>query len=165
MTARSIPDDIDYYENTLAPEIRTGGAEGRPSGMGRRGGGEGRRGGGRRGGGMRGGGFGGTGGENGSGGGTVNPAEPARQGAARYSYFDYPEPITAMDRNFNRGVDRDEMTAAAMDRFKLLDRNGDGALEWKELPHIEARAADMRPRGGFRSPPTPREAEDEPDRN
>jgi len=172
------PDDIDFYENTLVPEVRSGGGGGdggmKRSGGGRQGGG--RRGGGQMGGGgMGGGGMGGGGGGRSHGGGGQNDGSPdggaprtavdtGKQGAARFSYFDYPEPITVMDRNFNRGIDRDEMTAAAADRFHVLDRNGDGVIERGELPHAAARATGMGPGSGGRGPrPARREDEAEPD--
>lgn len=164
------PDDIDYCENTLVPEVRTGGGEGggsQPGGSGRRGGGGGHRGGiGSGHGGMGGGGMGRGGARGGSGGvesgGSGSQAGTSRQGAARFSWFDYPEPITVMDRNFNRGIDRDEMTSAAADRFRVLDRNGDGVLERRELPHVAAPWMGM---GGERRGPRParREEEAEPD--
>jgi hypothetical protein len=140
------PEDIDYYENVLAPEIRAGGGmggEGRPGG-GRRGGGGGHHGGGMRGGGMGGGGMGGGGmrgggpggGGPGDGGGQARSMAPARQGAARFTWLDYPEPVTAADRNFNRGVDRAEFQRAADERFALLDKDGDGRLTQGELPRL-----------------------------
>jgi hypothetical protein len=135
------PDDIDYYETVLAPEIRTGGEGGM---MGRRpdGGGGGRRGGGRRGGGGggRGGGFGaGGGGGEGAPGQTGQPRySDVKRGAARFSFFDYPEPITVADTNFNRGVDPREFRAAAADRFAMLDANHDGKLTRAELPRLSA---------------------------
>jgi hypothetical protein len=139
------PDDIDYYETVLAPEIRVGGAGG---GMGTRGGGHSGGGGGHRGGGGRGGGMGGGGHRGGGGGGMGGGDESTgdgggethvtegKQGAARYSYFDYPEPVTVADTNFNRGVDPQEFQRAADDRFDLLDTNHDGRIDRKELPSI-----------------------------
>ena len=154
------PDDIDYYETVLAPEIRVGGGGG-GGGMGARsgrGGGGGHRGGGRGGGGMGGGGMGGGdmggggmgggGGHRGGGGGgqsgdqSDSPSSGAtrvtegKQGAARYGYFDYPEPITVADTNFNRGVDPMEFRKAADDRFDMLDTNHDGLIQRKELPRL-----------------------------
>jgi Ca2+-binding EF-hand superfamily protein len=147
------PDDIDYYETVLAPEIRVGGAGG--GGMGARsgrggGGGGGHRGGGggRGGGGMGGGGMGGGGHRGGGGRGgqsddqSDSPSSGAtrvtegKQGAARYGYFDYPEPITVADTNFNRGVDPMEFRKAADDRFDMLDTNHDGLIQRKELPRL-----------------------------
>lgn len=141
------PDDIDYYETVLAPEIRTGGdtgmAAGRPGGGGRRGGG----GGGRHGGGGRGGGGGRMGGGSGGGEGqsTGTDTQPhyadVKRGAARFSFFDYPEPVTVADTNFNRGVDPREFRDAAAERFAMLDTSHDGKITRAELPKLSAPAA------------------------
>ena len=135
------PDDIDYYETRLVPEIRVGGeGGGMPGGRtggGRRGGGGGRRGGGPPGGGGMGGGGMGGGGMGGDGAGS-RPAQhyaDTRRGAALYGFFDFPEPITVADANFNRGVDPGEFRAADA-RFALLDRNHDGRITRGDLPHI-----------------------------
>lgn len=146
------PDDIDYYETVLAPEIRTGGeggmAAGRPSGGGRRGGGGGRHGGGGRGGGRMGGG----GGEGQSSGGDSQPRySDVKRGAARFSFFDYPEPVTVADTNFNRGVDPKEFRDAAADRFAMLDTKHDGKLTRAELPKLSAPAAGQFGGNGKRS--------------
>jgi hypothetical protein len=143
------PDDIDYYETVLAPEIRTGGeggmAAGRSSGGARRGGGGGRHGGGGGGGGGRGGGRmggGGGGGDSQSSGGDAQPRySDVKRGAARFSFFDYPEPVTVADTNFNRGVDPKEFRDAAAERFAMLDTNHDGKLTRAELPKLSAPAA------------------------
>jgi hypothetical protein len=142
------PDDIDYYETVLAPEIRVGGAGGGPVAGG---GGRGRGGGGHRGGGGGGGGRGGGGGGRHGGGGSGGGGDSGggesggethtnygKQGAARFSYFDFPEPVTVADTNFNRGVDPGEFQRAADVRFALLDKNGDGRIEREELPRISA---------------------------
>lgn len=124
------PGDIEIYETVLAPEIRVRGGMGGGMRMGARrrgGGGGGHRGGGRRGGG----GYGGTP----SGG--AQPQAPGREGAARFGYLDYPEPVTVADRNFNRGIDAMEFDRAADDRFALLDANHDGRIEKAELPRID----------------------------
>jgi hypothetical protein len=147
------PDDIDYYETVLAPEIRTGGFGGGGGFRGGRGGHGGHHGGG---GGHRGGGggFGGGGeggGESESGGSQPQPRE-VPQGAARFGYFDYPEPVTVADRNFNRGVDPDEFTRAADQRFAMLDKNGDGKLTQAELPHLSGFIRSGRPKPGGRQP-------------
>jgi hypothetical protein len=142
------PDDIDYYETVLVPEIRTGGEGGgaaaRPGG-GRRGGGGGggRHGGGAGGGGggggrMGGGGRSGGGGDGPSGGSSQPQYADVKRGAARFSFFDYPEPVTVADTNFNRGVDPQEFRAAAADRFAMLDTNHDGKLTRAELPKLNA---------------------------
>ncbi|MDB5680136.1 MAG: hypothetical protein JWM94_3138, partial [Sphingomonas bacterium] len=120
-----------------------------------RGGGGGRRGGG--GGGRRGGGGGGPGGMSfGNGGGEAKTPRYAdtKRGAARYSFFDYPEPVVVADTNFNRGVDAGEFRIAALDRFAVLDKNHDGRITRGELPRIEPPVDDYRPgRGGFRRRP------------
>ena len=159
------PGDIEVYENELVPEVRTGGGGGgmRMSGARRGGGGGGghRGGGGRRGGGGGGYGGGGYGGAAPSGGGQVQAA-PGREGAARFGYLDYPEPITVADRNFNRGVDASEFERAADDRFDLLDTNHDGRIDRGELPKIEpgfgfGGFGMHRPRPGGASVPIPPE--------
>ncbi|MEG3123740.1 EF-hand domain-containing protein [Sphingomonas sp. GB1N7] len=152
------PDDIEYYETELAPEIRVRGGGGMPGGKrggggrpprgegggGGPGGGMGR-GGGMGGGGMGGGGMGGGrrggggGGDEASGnGGAVRNVE-GKQGAARFGYLDFPEPVTSADRNLNRGIDPVEFRLAADARFALLDTNGDGKIEKRELPRIDTR--------------------------
>lgn len=131
------PDDIERYETVLAPEIRTGGPGG-GTGSGRRGprrgpGGHEGHGGGRRG---------GPGGPGGDGPGGVDGPHGGdrgaggKQGAARFGYLDYPEPVTAADRNLNRGVDPAEFAKAASARFAMLDTNQDGRLEKHELPRL-----------------------------
>lgn len=142
------PDDIDYYETVLAPEIRTGGeagmAAGRPGGGGRRGGGGGRHGGGGRGGYDGGGGRmgGGGSGDGPSSGGDSQPRyADIKRGAARFSFFDYPEPVIVADTNFNRGVDPREFRDAAAERFAMLDANHDGKITRAELPKLSAPAA------------------------
>lgn len=129
------PDDIDYYENTLAPEVRSGAASG--SGIiARKADGE------------------GGASEHGTGPGPLYDA--GQLGAARFSYFDLPEPVTAADRNFNRGVDPMEFGRAAQQRFDSLDKNHDGKLSWDELPHVSVKAEVRmggRGRGGGRREP------------
>lgn len=134
------PDDIEYYETRLAPEIRTGGAAAPGGGTPRAAGG--RRGGGG-GGGRRGGGGGMGGGDQpgsfsfGSGGTAKAPKyADTKRGAARYSFFDYPEPVVVADTNFNRGVDPTEWRSAALDRFATLDKNHDGRITRGELPRL-----------------------------
>ena len=151
------PDDIEHYETVLAPEIRTGGegiGAGPPSGGGRRGGGERRGGGGPGSGGRRGGGGspGGDGLSFGSGGAAKAPRyADTRRGAARYSFFDYPEPIVVADTNFNRGIDPGEFRSATLDRFAVLDKNHDGRITRGELPKlvVPEDAGQRGRRGGF----------------
>ncbi|WP_242140012.1 EF-hand domain-containing protein [Sphingomonas sp. TREG-RG-20F-R18-01] len=144
------PDDIEVYEDRIVPEVRVGGGGGggRAAGSHGRGGGGGRRGGG-------GGGFGGggrrSGGDNrgSEGGDSAAPSQPAydsvRQGAARYGFFDYPEPITVADTDFNRGISPKEFEAAADSRFAVLDKNGDGRVTRAELPRFDPPAAALAP--------------------
>ena len=136
------PDDIERYETVLAPEIRVRGIEGGGGpgihGPGGRGGGGGRRGG-------PPGGDGGPGG-GGLGGGPAtmdgssasgrNRSVGMKQGAARFGYLDYPEPVTVADRNLNRGVDPAEFAKAASARFAMLDINHDGRIAKSELPKL-----------------------------
>lgn len=129
------PGDIEVYENEIVPEIRTRGGMGGGRMGGRRGGGGGYGGGHHSGGGHHGGG--GYGGGEGAPGGPPQAQAPGREGAARYGYLDYPEPITVADRNFNRGIDPMEFDRAADDRFALLDTNHDGKIEKSELPKID----------------------------
>ncbi len=103
------PEDLEYYETVLAPQIRVGeGGYARQRS------------------------------EDDS-----SPDGPARtpayvpQGAARFGYFDYPEPVIVADTNFNRGVDAREFKAAADKRFEALDKNGDGKIVKDELPRLE----------------------------
>lgn len=110
------PDDIDYYEGQLVPEIRVGSsAIDMP-----------------------------TQGDEGA----ARPSYPERQGAARYGYFSFPEPIMAADSNYNRGVDLREFAHAADARFDVLDKNGDGRIDRDELPRITPPRADSSRRAG-----------------
>lgn len=115
------PDDIDYYENTLAPEVRSNEGPGISAS---------------------------TAGSEGE---SKAPAYNSRRlGAARFSYFDLPEPVTSADRNFNRGIDAREFADAADKRFDALDKKKDGKLTWDELPHVSGRmeGAQRRGKGG-----------------
>ena len=81
-----------------------------------------------------------------------------KRGAARFSFFDYPEPVVVADTNFNRGVDPNEFRAAALDRFAMLDKNHDGRITRGELPTLpEPPAGGVMGRGaGFSGrPPGP----------
>jgi hypothetical protein len=98
------------------------------------------------GGGHRGGGGSGGGDSEGQSGGETHVTE-GKQSAARYGYFDYPEPITVADTNFNRGVDPMEFRKAADDRFDMLDKNHDGLIQRGELPKLSEVPAGMPGRG------------------
>lgn len=112
------PDEISRYETQIAPEISGGPdfAIDEPQSTAEEGGGsESRlhRGGGHSGG--RGGFFRG------------NDNDP-HQGAARFGLLDLPEPVTAADFNFNRGISRPEFKQAAGQRFLALDLDHHGYL-------------------------------------
>lgn len=116
------PDDIQRYENEVAPEIR---APNPPMRQGWRAG-DSR--------------VGPSGGEGGPKQVAKKPrGDSDRKGAGRFSYFEYPQPIIVADRNFNRGVDAREFAAAAEARFDMLDANRDGKIEKSELPELPQR--------------------------
>ena len=50
------------------------------------------------------------------------------QGAARYGLLNMPEPVAAADADFNRAITRAEFEQAALERFRLLDVDRQGAL-------------------------------------
>ncbi|MEO9132221.1 MAG: EF-hand domain-containing protein [Sphingomonas sp.] len=115
------PGDIEYYETYLAPEIRVDPYEGATA----------------------------SGGDDGDSSST-RPSSHPKLGAARYGYFDYPEPVMVADTNFNRGVDPREFQRAADTRFDLLDTNHDGKIERSELPKISALAGERTGKKGKR---------------
>jgi hypothetical protein len=132
--------EIQAYEHDIAPEITATVADGGPdqapataNGQGRgggggMGGGRGGRGGGGRGGGGRGGGQGGgQGGGRGDGGGGA-PAGAGREGAARYSLLNEPEPVAIADENLDSRVTLEEWKHATARRFALLDKLKTGRL-------------------------------------
>lgn len=139
------PDELTRYETQIAPEVQVGQQMGVGMGGFRRGG-EGGWGGG------RGGGRGGMGrGGRGSGraramegdGGARRPGnggfDPGLEGAGRYSFLNIPEPVISADTNLNRGVSLQEFTAAAGQRFVMLDTNRDGRITRDELPPLPQR--------------------------
>ena len=105
------PDEIERYETVIAPEISSAAhfAMAALDGSGGRGN--------RRGG--------GGGGDN-----------DQHQGAGRYGLLDLPEPVTAADKNFNRGVSREEFRQAAAQRFIALDLDHHGYLSLSGLQSI-----------------------------
>jgi len=58
------------------------------------------------------------------------------RGAARFGLLDLPEPVTAADTNFNRGVSLDEFRQAAGQRFLALDLDHHGYLTLPDLQRI-----------------------------
>lgn len=121
------PEEMARYENDVAPEVQVG-LGGPPPGM--------------RGGGMPPGGMPPGGPPGGMGGGPPGgmPAGMKKRmldmprGAAMFSLFSYPQPLAAADTNFNRGISRDELRAAARRRFTMLDTAQTGRLTLAELP-------------------------------
>ncbi len=139
--------EISRYETEIAPLVQGRGFGGGEGG-GRRGGGRrgGHGGGHRGGGGGMGGGMGGNMDEGmgelaagGSEGGSA-PAKPdyddQRQGAARFSYLNIPEPVASADTNLNFIVTQQEFRDTARSRFGLLDTNHDGKITQAELPPL-----------------------------
>jgi hypothetical protein len=120
--------EIQAYERDLVPEITHMGFDaGPPQADGsqqderpRRGGGGGGRGRGRRDEGST------TG--DGSMGGGARPASVGREGAARFSLLNEPEPVAGGDEDLNGRVTLEEWTHAATRRFRLLDHAGSGRL-------------------------------------
>jgi Ca2+-binding EF-hand superfamily protein len=122
------PDEIEHYETVIAPEISSGDhfamaamdtAEpetgGDRAGYGGRGGGH----------------------HHGGGGASFHrPDSDGHQGAARFGLLDLPEPVTAADTNFNRGVSREEFRQAAAQRFLALDLDHRGLLTLAGLDKI-----------------------------
>lgn len=160
------PAEIDHYEQVIVPEIGGGrdiGDGGFPASRPRPGGrpgGEhhGGMGGGRRGGG----GAGGPGGEGRSPqSGEPEGGSPAyvfrASGAGRFGYLATPEPVSAADADLDRIVTAHEFVAAASRRFEILDQNGDGLIEPRELPALPGphggRGRHARPPEG--TPPQP----------
>jgi len=119
------PDEITRYETVVAPEIsggprfEMGGMDGpRPEAEG--GGGYGHGGGHHHGGGQR----------------FFRGGDDNHQGAARFGLLDLPEPVTAADTNFNRGVSLEEFRQAAGQRFLALDLDLHGYLTLPDLQRI-----------------------------
>lgn len=159
-----------FYESQIAPEITSmGPAEssgGPPAGRrGGRPGGGGGRGGGHGGGGMGGGGMGGGMGRGGGDMGEGSMKRPRgagggmarREGAARFSLLNIPQPIRGADLNLDWKVTTDEWTRAANQRFAVLDTDGDGKLTLDTLPPLPGRG---RPDGRG-----PRDHQQKPPRN
>lgn len=114
------PDEIERYETEVAPEISGGphftfspDAGGAGPGGGRHHG------------------------DGDRGGGHFRPRDmDPHQGAARYGLLDLPEPVTAADTNFNRGVSLEEFRQAAGQRFLALDLDHHGYLTLEGLQRI-----------------------------
>jgi Ca2+-binding EF-hand superfamily protein len=86
--------------------------------------------------------------------------------AGRFGLLQIPEPVTAADTNFNRGVSADEFRSAANSRFRLLDASNTGRLTLSQLEGIRqaASSASRRPPGAQQSfQPTVQTTPDSPD--
>jgi hypothetical protein len=74
---------------------------------------------------------------------------PGLEGAGRYSFLNIPEPVISADQDLNRGVSRAEFGRAAAERFRMLDKDGDGRIARSELPPLPVRQAVKKPGSGF----------------
>ncbi|HMI18605.1 MAG TPA: EF-hand domain-containing protein [Sphingomonas sp.] len=142
------PEEIQHYEDDVAPEVNSSGF-GDGDGHARR-----------HGGGVSHGGNAALDSEGvSSSGDSSDPSPPEHydatgEGASRFSYLDLPEPVAAADTDFNRGVSPKEFVAAANERFDLLDANHDGVLTRDELPHLGGARMDHDPqKPGAKHPP------------
>lgn len=115
------------YETKIAPEIT------RMSLDSQRGG----RGGGGPGGGLGGGGPPG-GGPPGGGKRAMKGGPIAREGAARFSMLNEPQPVRGADANLDYRITADEWARTAGKRFSILDKDGDGRLTLETLPKAPA---------------------------
>ncbi len=124
------------YEREVVPEITQ--LAGRLGGGPQDGRGEGGRTEGRRGGPPPGGGRGGPGGGEGGLRGLLGKGPEGggerRDGAARYSLLNIPQPVRGADADLSGRVSLEEWRAAASRRFSLLDTDGDGVLTLETLP-------------------------------
>lgn len=60
--------------------------------------------------------------------------ETRRQGAAQYGLLNEPHPVRGADADLDQKVSRIEAETAARQRFRLLDKDGDGRLAFGDLP-------------------------------
>lgn len=75
-----------------------------------------------------------------------NELDSRRQGAGPYSLINEPHPIRGADLDLSMSVDAAEWTAAADRRFRLLDRDGDGAVTEAELGEAPVQTVGRGPR-------------------
>jgi Ca2+-binding EF-hand superfamily protein len=69
-----------------------------------------------------------------------------REGAARFSPLNLPEPVAAADSDLNRGVSREEFRKAAGARFLLLDTDHDGRVSRAEIEALMPRLSEKEER-------------------
>jgi hypothetical protein len=110
------PDEIDHYESAILPEVHMnpvtfGGYSTDPSADD-------------------------SNGDASSGPSQVPDEHPG--GAALFGFFATPEPLLAMDTNFNRGISRSEYASAADRAFRALDPQNHGYLTLDALPRTWA---------------------------
>jgi len=128
------PDEIDRYENAVAPEVETSpGARIAQARI------ENRQSGGTSGGHGHGGGRHHSGGSYGGGdSGEASDVLDDPIGGGRFGLLNIPEPVASADADFNRGVSLEEFKRAAVQRFQLLDTSHAGRLT---LGALEAQRA------------------------
>ncbi|WP_309645622.1 hypothetical protein [Phenylobacterium sp.] len=64
----------------------------------------------------------------------IGPKPVPREGAARFSMLNEPQPVRGGDGDLNQRVSAVEWTKAATRRFAILDPDGDGKLTLETLP-------------------------------
>ena len=64
----------------------------------------------------------------------IGPKMVPREGAARFSMLNEPQPVRGGDGDLNQRVSAAEWTKAATRRFAILDPDGDGKLTLETLP-------------------------------
>ncbi len=76
----------------------------------------------------------------------TQPYGQGRSGAGLYGLINEIQPVMGQDSDFNRRIDRKEVTAAARDRFAILDTDKDGKLMLETLPRtpVQRALADQR---------------------
>ena len=68
----------------------------------------------------------------------ARPYDASGKGAAPYSFFDEPEPVTAADLNFRGLISKGDFLKLADAHFQTLDSNGAGFLTLETLPKTPA---------------------------
>ncbi|MDP3749208.1 MAG: hypothetical protein Q8Q88_19400 [Phenylobacterium sp.] len=64
----------------------------------------------------------------------IGPKQAPREGAARFSMLNEPQPVRGGDGDLNQRVSAEEWAKVAGRRFGLLDADGDGKLTLDTLP-------------------------------
>ena len=133
------PDEVDIYEQRIAPEILRGRPARQASApaqliLAQYGG--------------AGGGGRSHGGRHGNSSTRPTPDAPQTEmvGAAPYNFFAEPEPVTAADTRFNGRITLDEFVAAADRHFDALDVHQNGRIAFSDLPKTQAQISGSRTR-------------------